>query len=245
MIKIAFCDDDLSTLNEIEALLAQYRTTRGQEIICRAFHSPLELLREIEAGMNPDILLLDVIMPGEDGICATREIRRYDSTVKIIFLTSSPEFAVDSYEVGAYSYQLKPIQAKKLFSLLDAAVSDCRKERQEGIVIRGKNGITRVPLERLEYCEVIGRELRFCLTDRRILESSGSLEKLWCRLEQYGDFMRPHRSFLVNMRYIQSISGRTIIMENQAEIPIPHGKCTKIREQYLAYAFNKKQVFVL
>lgn len=245
MIKIAFCDDDLSTLNEIETLLEQYRVERNQDIICRAFHSPLELLEEIESGISPDILLLDVMMPGEDGISAAREIRQYDSTVKVIFLTSSPEFAVDSYTVGAYSYQMKPIRGENLFRLLDAAVWDCWREQQEGIVVRCKTGITRIPLERLEYCEVIGRELRFCLMGGRVLQSSGSLEKLWHKLEQYNDFIRPHRSFLINMKYIQSISSKTITMENQAEIPIPHGKCTKIREQYLAYAFDQKQVLVL
>lgn len=245
MLKIAFCDDDMSALNEIKSLIEQYRVERNQEIICKAFRSPLELLEETEAGMEPDALFLDVMMPGEDGISAAREIRRHNSAIKIIFLTSSPEFAVDSYTVGAYSYQMKPIEAQKLFALLDDLVWDCRREQQEGIVLRCKDGITRIPLERLEYCEVIGRELWFCLMDGRMLESSGSLEKLWSELEHHGDFIRPHRSFLVNMKYIQTISGRKITMENGTEIPIPHGKCTKIREQYLAYAFDKKQVFVL
>lgn len=245
MIKIAFCDDDLSALNEIKALLEQYRRERNQDIIYKAFHSPLELLEEVESGISPDILLLDVMMPGEDGISTTREIRRYDSTVKVIFLTSSPEFAVDSYTVGAYSYLMKPICAQNLFRVLDAAVEDCWSEQQDGIVVRCKTGITRIPLDRLEYCEVIGRELRFYLADGRILESKGSMEKLWTELEKYGGFVKPHRSFLVNMRYIQSISNKSITMENQNEIPIPHGKCTKIREQYLAYAFDKKQVLVI
>ena len=106
MIQIGLCDDDLAILGQLRVLLDRYRVERNAEIASAAFQSPLELLAEIEKGMRFDILLLDVIMPGENGIDAAREIRRYDNNVKIIFLTSSAEFAVESYTVGAYFYQL-------------------------------------------------------------------------------------------------------------------------------------------
>lgn len=245
MVKIAFCDDDLSVLNEINTIMEQYQAERNQEIIYKAFRSPLDLLEETESGRSPDILFLDVMMPGGDGISVTRELHRYNSTIKVIFLTSIPEYAVDSYTVGAYFYQMKPVGRDRLFDLLDAAIADCRREQQEGIVVRSGSGIVRIPLERLEYCEVIGRELQFNMADGRRHRSSGSMEKLWSGLAQHRAFIRPHRSFLVHMKYIQSISGKTITMESQARIPIPHGKYTKIKEQYLSYALEQRQVFVL
>ena len=78
MIKIAFCDDDISILNEVHVLLDQYRVERNREISYTAFHSPLELLAEIEKGMQVDVLFLDVLMPGENGINTAKEIRQYD-----------------------------------------------------------------------------------------------------------------------------------------------------------------------
>ena len=102
MIKVAFCDDDVSVLGEVSALVDQYRVERNQEIGYAAFKSPLELLAEVERGMRFDILFLDVIMPGQNGISAAKEIRKYDCSVKIIFLTSSSEFAVQSYTVNAF-----------------------------------------------------------------------------------------------------------------------------------------------
>ena len=86
MIKIAFCDDDLSVLNELRVLLDKYRVERNQEIEYTAFNSPLELLNEVEKGAAYDILFLDVLMPGQTGINAAAEIRNFDSNVKIIFL---------------------------------------------------------------------------------------------------------------------------------------------------------------
>lgn len=244
MIKMAFCDDDADVLNEISALLVRYRAERNQEIACTAFQSPLELLTEIEKGLRLDILFLDVIMPGEDGISVAKEIRQYDNIVKIIFMTSSAEYAVESYVVGAYFYQIKPIYEDIFFRLMDSVIAECEKMQQCSLILRCKSGITRIRLEKLEYCEIIGRTLLFHMKDGKILESSGSLDELCAKLATHDNFLRPHRSFLVNMEYIQNISYKAIMMENFAEIPIPHGKCSEIKNRYLEYAFSRRQVFL-
>ncbi len=64
MVKIAFCDDDIAVVRQIAALLNKYRETRDQPMECHAFESSLELLAAMEQGLRPDVLLLDVIMPG-------------------------------------------------------------------------------------------------------------------------------------------------------------------------------------
>lgn len=245
MIRIAFCDDDRSVLDEITVLLDQYRKRCDQEIEHTAFCSSLELLAEMEKGIRFDVLFLDVIMPGENGIDTAKEVRKYDSVVKIIFLTSSAEFAVESYMVGAYYYQIKPIREEDFFRLMDSVISACKKDHQCSLVLRCKNGLERIDLDRLEYCEVTGRTLSFHMDSGAVLESAGSLNELWNQLAQYKKFLRPHRSFLVNMEYIQSISYKMIRMDSHAEIPIPHGKCSEIKNAYLEYAFNRNQVYTL
>ena len=244
MIKIAFCDDDLEILKELGILLDKYKTEREKELSYTVFQSPLELLAAVEKGISFDILFLDVLMPGENGIDAAKEIRQHDNNMKIIFLTSSSEFAVQSYTVGAYFYQLKPIWEEGFFRLMDSVLAECTKTQENSLILRSKEGITRVDLDKLEYCEVIGRTLFFHLTNGKVLESAGSLDDLSVQLEPYGNFLRPHRSFLVNMEYIQNISYRAIKMTSLAEIPIPHGKCSEIKNKYLEYAFNRKQVFL-
>ena len=242
MLKIAFCDDDISILNESRILLDRYRVERNQEIEYTAFQSPLELLAQIEKGSRFDILFLDVLMPGETGIDAAAEIRRYDTNVKIIFLTSSVEYAVQSYTVGAYFYQLKPIWAESFFRLMDSVVATCEKEQGESLILRCKNGITRVELRQLEYCEVIHRTLFLHLRDGSSLESVGSMDDLFKQLEPVGFFIRPHRSYLVNLDYIQNLSSHAITMLCLAEIPLPRGKYHEVKEAYLKRAFQSGQV---
>ena len=244
MIKVGFCDDDLSILNEINVLLDKYRVERNRDIRYAAFQSPLELLAEIEKGMRFDILFLDVIMPGENGIEVAREIRKFDTNVKIVFLTSSEEFAVQSYTVGAYFYQLKPIWEESFYRLMDEAVSECKKEQQCSLILKCKTGIVRIELEKLEYCEVIGRTVVFHMADGKTAERVGSMDELYSQLMQYENFLRPHRSYLVNMDYIQTMSYKAIIMCSGAEIPLPRGKYAEFKDKYLEYAFNRKQVWM-
>ena len=241
MIKIAFCDDDMEVLHQMNELLDRYRVERNEDITYAAFQSPFELLTEIEKGIRPDILFLDVVMPGQNGMDVAKEIRQYDTNVKIIFLTSSPEFAVESYTVGAYFYQLKPIWEESFFRLMDSVLSECEKKKKNSLILHSKDGITRINLQQLEYCEVLGRKLLFHLENGAVLEGAGSLDDLAGQLMQYSNFLRPHRSFLVNMEYIQNISSRSIKMVNDAEIPIPHGKCSEIKNTYMEYAFNGEQ----
>ena len=168
MIQIAFCDDDQTVLDQLSALLEKYRAQRCVQIQCTAFHSPLDLLAEIEKGTRYDILFLDVIMPAENGITAAKEIRQYDNVVKIIFLTSSAEVAVESYVVGAYFYQLKPIWEDSFFRLTDSVIAECRHADQRSLILRCKTGISRIDLDQLLYCEVLSRTAGHCaVPDKR------------------------------------------------------------------------------
>ena len=217
MKTIAFCDDDISILQELQTLFNQYCADRAEEINCSMFHSPLELLHVMECKNRFDILFLDVLMPGENGIDAASEIRKLDNNVKIIFLTSSAEFAVQSYAVGAYFYQLKPICKEGFFRLMDSVLAACEKEQSDSIVLRCKSGVARIGLKELEYCEVIRRSLLLHKTDGTVLEAAGSMDSLCESLAEHRNFLRIHRSYLVNLEHIQTITPKTLIMSSRAD----------------------------
>lgn len=87
----------------------------------------------MERGAGFDILFLDILMPGVNGIDTASEIRKLDNNIKIIFLTSSAEFAVQSYTVGAYFYQLKPIWKESFFRLMDSVLVACEKSSRTAL----------------------------------------------------------------------------------------------------------------
>ncbi|MEG1859674.1 MAG: response regulator, partial [Christensenellaceae bacterium] len=105
----------------------------------------IEMVAEAENGVEaleqvissqPDIILLDILMPGITGIAAAQEIRKYNKTAKIVFLTSSHEYALDSYSVKAAGYILKPIMEDKLFACLDDLASEINIEKEKFITIK-------------------------------------------------------------------------------------------------------------
>lgn len=242
MIRIALCDDDVGILNEMQGLLDRYCRDQGREITHTAFCSSVELLARMERGDRFDILFLDILMPGQDGIEAAEEIRNYDTNVKIIFLTSSSEYAVQSYAVKAYFYQLKPLREEDFRRVLDAALEECRQERESSLILRCGGVITRLEPGRLEFCEVIHRTLLFHLNSGKVLESTGSLDELGRLLAPFGCFFRVHRSYIVNLDYVQNISQRAVTMACLAKIPIPRGKYNEIKDAFLACAFRNRQV---
>ena len=211
MIQIGFCDDDPSVLDELHELLGSYRAEHNADIAPTAFQSPFELLASIEKGARFDILLLDVLMPGENGIEA---------------------------------YQLKPIWPESFFRLMDSVIAACSRESSVSLILRCKTGITRVELDKLEYCEVIRRSLLLHKTDGTVLEAAGSMDSLCESLAEHRNFLRIHRSYLVNLEHIQTIMPKTLVMSSRAELPIPRGRYNDIKDAYLEHAFQKEQVFL-
>ena len=244
MIKVAFCDDDQLVLKDLCAFLDRYRVKSDHQIECAAFSSPLELMAEIEKGTRYDILFLDILMPGETGIDVAAEIRGYDSNVKIIFLTSSQEYAVQSYTVGAHYYQLKPVREENFIWLMNSAIMQCEKEREDSLILRCKDGITRIGLRMLEYCEVNHRTLFIHLVGGKILESIGSLDELSRQLELYGYFLCPHRSYLINLDYVQNLTYHSVTMASSAQIPLARGKYQEVKDAYLKRALTNHSVML-
>lgn len=244
MIKLALCDDDPAAQDGLLALLDQYQAQRDRELAVMTFQSPLNLLDTMERGNRFDILLLDILMPGQNGIETAEEIRRFDNDVKIIFLTSSSEFAVQSYAVNAFYYQLKPLRPESFFPLLDSVLEVCSQEQDSSFLLRCRDGITRVDPKRIEFCEVNHRTLFIHLISGKVLETTGSLDKLEEQLAGCGCFLRFHRSYLVNLDYVQNISYRTVTMSCLTEIPVPRGKYDEIKNAFLKSAFRDGQVWL-
>ena len=239
MLRVAVCDDNAFDRAGLSELLDQYRTQRDMAMEIELFGSPLDLLGAIDRSSHFDALLMDILMPGVNGIEAASEIRQSDKCVKIIFLTSSAEFAVQSYTVNAFYYLLKPIKKEALFPIMDSVCETCGQERANSIVLRCADGFTAVEIKKIEFCEVIHRTLFIHMTSVKVLETGGSMDNFEEKLSEYGHFIRIHRSYLVNLNHILNVSGRCVTMSDMTQIPIPKGKYNEIKNAFLENAFNE------
>jgi DNA-binding LytR/AlgR family response regulator len=240
MLRIAICDDNISDLSNMVSIVNDYIFMQRNklEIEYIAFQNAVDLIAAMENGQRFDLILLDILMPLMTGMDAAKEIRQYNQDVKIIFSTSSPEFAVESYSVGAFYYALKPIWKEKLILILDKVIAEIKIAEGTSFLIKSKNGLTRIYTNRLEYAEVIGRVIIYHLSDGSTIEAVGSMIELEEELLSHPSFVKPHRSYILNMDFIDILSQREVIMRSHASVPVAKANYKAVKSAYIAYAFK-------
>ncbi|MGI6192161.1 MAG: LytR/AlgR family response regulator transcription factor [Christensenellales bacterium] len=236
MLQIALCDDHIDDLSNMVQFINQYRTTRNLSCEYAAFSNGVDLLSTLEKGKRFDLYCLDIMMPGVSGIDVAKEIRYHDKAAPILFFTSSPEFALESYSVKAVNYVLKPVSKEKLFFTFDDLLEQMRLQNEEdAIVVKSTEGIQRILISNLVYVEVTGRNVLYQLNSGRVVACAEPFSAACEKLLKFGCFVKPHRSYLVNMQYVDTIDQRQMTLQNQSVIPVAQGKAKEIRQQYLNY----------
>lgn len=236
MLQIAICDDNVDELSNMVQLINLYRTSKNFSCEYAVFPNGFELISTLEKGKHYDLYFLDIIMPGFMGIDLAKEIRSFNKTAPILFFTSSPEFALESYSVKAINYVLKPITKEKFFFTFDEVLEQIKVEKDEdAIVIKSNEGIQKILISNLVFAEVIGRNVLYHLISGKVMECTESFSSVCDNLLKYGCFIKPHRSYLVNMQYVDTIDNHQISLQTISTVPIAQGKAREIKEKYLNY----------
>lgn len=236
MFRIAVCDDMPIFLQKAEQTIENW-PKKPAELVLQTF-SDADALITAHSRTPFDIILLDVVMPLLNGIDAAKEIRQQDQTVKIVFLTSSPEFAVDSYAVKASNYLLKPLDAGRLYACLDELVEEIRFSAKR-ILIRERSAVHRVALQDIEFVESQNKYIHFSMTDGRSLISSEPLYLYENRLLLADGFFKCSRSYIVNIYKIDSFTSKEIRMQSGFRIPISRSYQKEFETAYFAVLFGK------
>lgn len=239
MIKIALCDDDCTDIHRIQTFLEEYRKENlEKEVAVYTYNSAKDLLSLLQDGTFFDIYILDILMPGCNGVKLGHFIHQRNPDTPIIYTTSSKEFALQAYGVCALRYLMKPVKKEELFSAVDFAIKNTPKREEDVFLVKTKQNITAVPVHNIVCVENISRILCFTLKDSSTIESicnRESFEKHLSPLIENSAFIQPHKSFLVNMDYIQSISSKELYLDNGKRVPISRNNSRSTKTAYLKY----------
>ena len=236
---IAVCDDQIEELEKLTALLQAWQSDRRSDVRFQTFRSGGQLLDAARAERFT-LYLLDVLMPGMTGMDAAREIRSFDAAADIIFLTTSPGFAYESYGVRAAEYLLKPINAKLLYPVLDKLYLRDQKP-QDGLTVKSNGMLVRLPFSQLSYVEVNGKHLYFNLTDGQVREVVGSLKDYEPLLLARPEFMRIHRSYIVNMLQIDELSPAGVHTFSGTSLPVSRLLYAQLQKDYMKLLFAERE----
>lgn len=236
---IAVCADQAEELDVLKGLLNRWQSEHRTALRFKTFRNAVELL-EAAVKEKFTLYLLDIMMPGMNGMAVAREIRSFDDTAEIVFLSSSSDFAYESYSVRALDYLLKPIRAEMLFPILDRF--SLRKQKpHEGLTLKCGSKLIRILFSQLAYVEVNGKHLYFTLTDGSVREVFGTLKEYESLLLGRAEFMRVHRSYIVNMYQAAELSPTGIRTFSGKNLPVSRLLYPELQKNYLKLLFSEQQ----
>lgn len=232
-MQLAICDDESSQISDIADLLMVYRKEKLPSLGWTAFGSGFALLDAMAHGETFDAVLLDIYLRDMNGMDVARSIRAVNSSIHILFLTSSPLFAVESYSVDASDYMLKPIRQEKLFQTLDKLVSRLEATAEFGIAVKDTEGrITKVLWSQLMYMEAMGHSVVLHHANGTTTQTFLAFSSLLEQLLSQEVFVQTHRSYVVNLHYVHRVGKNELILLNGAKLPLPKSRYQEISDRF-------------
>ena len=237
MLKIALCDDAQIYIDTAKKMLEEWSEIRNIQVSIGCFNNGDSLLKALTKD-SYDIIFLDIIMPMLTGLDVANEIRKSDSSIKIVFVSSSSDFGVKSYEVHASNYLLKPLEKEKLFAALDTVASEVLEE-PEMLVFKSTGTIHRIPLRDIEYIEAQDKYVSVYVARKGAIKVLEPMYQIEQRIPLNADFFKCHRSYIVNIFRIDRYMPKEITMRSGYRIPISRTAHKDFEAAYFELTFGK------
>lgn len=234
-MRIAICDDEKSVAQILEKKVKKRLPDATVELYLSG-----EAL--VASGCRPDLLFLDIQMPGMDGMQTAKILRRNNEDMVLIFVTAVEEYVFQAFDVGAFHYLVKPFSDEKFDEVLKRAVQmvgkNAQKEPDEKyMMVQSAGSHIKVFFRDIVYAEVYNRKV-IIHTRSTDIEYYGKMRDL---SEMAGtDFFRTHRAYLVHFKYVERYDAGCVTMENGTAL-IAKQNYPEFVKQYLKYNQRKGQ----
>ena len=225
MLSFAICDDEVYFLDSLQNSVRIYLKERDLTVNITKFSSGEDLLN---AACSFDIIIMDMKLPGKNGLEVIHQLRRHNKSSQVIFVASNREYAVEAFDLDAIHYLVKPVSNIKLFHALDKAFTWLAESDCKTLVISKGNSMQYIYIRDILYCEAMDHKI-YIYTFAASYEYFGTLKALQHNLDNR--FFRCHRSYIVNLNFVVSKDRDTMAIAGGAKILV-----SRTREQ----EFNQK-----
>jgi len=225
MLRIAICDDETAERERIKELMGDYLKERPQLGACLSLFA---------GGYG----LLDVIMPDCDGIQVGKKLRQMGRDGAIIYLTTSPDYAVESYTAHAFFYLLKPVKKERLFNVLDRAVAEIQKQKSEATIVNTPSGMRSIPLDEILYVERVERFMRYYLAGGETVDSRtirSSFRAGVAALLADHRFSRCGASFVLNLCHVKEVEKGEALLDSGGRVPLSRAAYGEVKRAWMDY----------
>lgn len=232
MYHIAICEDQETFIQELKENLKRYAAETDKEFCFFVYHDGSELLQKYNS--EYDLIFMDIKMEQMDGLKAAEAVRKIDSTVGLIFLTSLKQYVWQGYQYSAVNYLLKPLKYNVLKLELDRYFTRYRDKDDPYFSFSNDNGSYKVLYKNLCYAETDKRNvmLHFDGQKQIIYKNMKTVSSLLCSQPQ---FAQCHQSFVVNLSFVKGVEDLELIMTTGERIPISQPKRKAFIKQLTEY----------
>lgn len=222
-MKIAICDDDALCREQVLAVVNSYIRQKNRDISVSVYDHAAALVDAAQRFGGYDIYILDIIMPGINGIQLGVELRAFDPDGKILYLTSSIEFAYESYQAKAFDYILKPVQQDRLFTALDEAIRTIANRKEKSLIVKTRENRVKLTMDQILYVKLADRRVAYHLLNGDSIESS-SIRTTFAECIQElladGRFVLCGSSIAVNLYHVTKADMETLFFKNGTKLYI-------------------------
>lgn len=240
-MKLAICDDEQQNLEQVAQLIRQSGLPPMQLHTFSDARGVLEAARE-QGGF--DVYILDVVMPGMDGIRLGKQLRSEGFDGKIIYLTSSQEYAVESYRVKAYDYLLKPVDPQALIQTLEEVCDQLQPREETYISVKTKEGSIRLRVEDVLYVQLNKRTAVYYMTDGRHHQSVTlrvPFPEAMKELLEDRRFVLCGQGLLANLQYLTMVETEALVFRDTEKVYLGVKNCRELRPRWADFWFGGEE----
>ncbi len=233
-MKIAVCEDQVTQINILNKQIENWSKDNNVNISIENFTTAESFLFQWSDYDKYDIIFLDIKLSKMSGIELSNKIREKNKIVDIVFVTGFFKYALHGYKVGALQYLMKPIDKLDLYFCLNKTLERINEVNETSIVaIETTKKIIKLDYNEIYYCIMFSPYIDIHTNSEKI-----TLRKKISEIEnvlpnEY--FIRCHRSYIVNVKHIKSITKSNVLLENGIEVPISRGKYREINDAFIDY----------
>ena len=210
MYHIAVVEDEQECSKQVRTFLKQYQEENSVRFKVSAFENGVQLLDHYEPVY--DMILMDIDMPGMNGMDAAEKVRQFDQDVVIVFITNLAGFAIRGYDVVALDYVVKPLNYYNFSMRLTRALKRSRARVPHQIMLTLPDGVKRLEVGQIYYVEVQNRMLHYYTTEGTFTVR-GTMQSAQQMLEAYS-FAKCNHWYIVNLRHVTEVKKNMVVVGN-------------------------------
>ena len=230
--RIAVCEDEKILRTQLENIISRIAQENRKECRIAGFETGGALLKAVcGEGDCFDLIFLDILMDGMDGMETARALQKEGIRAKIVFVTSSPDFVFKGYEVGAFRYLLKPYQEGEIKKVLMECFTQSLAPKD--LVIQNGAVLRRIPFRDICYVEA-QRKTSVVFLDTEAVPVPYKISEIGSGLPEEA-FFRCQKSFIVNLEQITTIRRYEATLRGGKVVPVSRAKWTELREKLIGH----------